>query len=103
MSHTYRRKNAHQEADWRTDGNLYIGIRAQRRLKGHALAASLARFHADNARGKWTPPSWFARLLNKSLSAREKQALRRALQQARVEDWDVVDRPRKRGARWDWF
>lgn len=104
MSRTVRRQGAHQK-HWYVDRLREVDQwdleRWQASTPEECRIKQNAWFHADNRPGRWSAPSWFARVKNKAFARQQNEELRRCLNRQCWEDFSPV--PLVRSAGWEWF
>lgn len=104
MSRTIRRKNCYLALEYITtiekvdewDKRRY-GVSDPQKV----VAKNKAWFHGDNNQGRWNAPSWYARMLNKKVSRKNRQEIHRCLKK---DCWDdYVPHKFVRNANWNWW
>lgn len=103
MSRTIRRRNSYLRnyyVDSPEEVSSWMLCRYGVDSPSQVIERQLVRFHSDTRSGKWRPPSWYARTLNKAVNRANKAEIHRCVSQDCWDDHQPVRHMKNAGYTW---
>lgn len=103
MSRTIRRRNSYlrnYHVDRPEEVSSWMLHRYDVSCPHECAHRQAVRFHSDNGSGQWSPPSWYARILNKAVDRANKAEIHRCLVQDCWDDHQPVRHMKDAGYTW---